>query len=185
MRARRCVTHWLPLSPSPLVFYNLPKLQHTSGIFNLSEDPRTSIDSLIKIANDHLKHWAETEPKVELNLGSVGLWVLIPTVLEAMELQTEVKDISQIKPGCRVNIEVELNFAEVVYRMIIKTLVNQSGALQLTHTEITDIQFPYSEKRDLWEVTKDFANNNQLALAGLMLSIFNASVNVLRLMGKA
>jgi hypothetical protein len=168
-----------------LLYY--PQIQHGFGIINLSNDPVTSIESLIKAANDNLKHWAEEEPKIDLSLASVSLWLLLPAVLEVIEVKNKIQDISQITPGSRVNIEVDLNFSGILYRMVIKTLVNQSGALQLMHSEITDITFPYSKEskeEGYWEMTKNFAIENAVPLAGLMLSIFNASVNVLRLMGR-
>jgi hypothetical protein len=143
----------------------------------------TSTKALIDSARKNLKQWSETGPKIPIDFPSVSFWLEPPGILEAVQTQIEIKDITQIKPNCRVTIEVVLNLIGISYKIVIRTIANESGILQLRHPEVTDIDFPYSDP-DLWEMAKKFANENSLALAGLALSTFNASLNVMRLAGK-
>ncbi len=144
----------------------------------------TSIDALINAARDNLKTISETEPKIRLALPSISFWLETYSVLEAIQKEIEIKDVSQIKPGSRVNIELEFVAADTTYRIVIRTVVTQGGVFQLRTSEVTDIDFPYSDDDKVWEMVKRFAKENAVPLAGLILSMLNTSLNVLRLSGK-
>jgi hypothetical protein len=161
------------------------KITERFGLLHLtaSNPVDTSTKALIENAQKNLQQWSETGPKIPISFSSVSFWLEPPSILEPVRTLVEIKDISQIKPNCRVTIEVVLNLIGISYKIVIRTVATETGILQLRHPEVTDIDFPYASK-DLWETAKNFAKENSLALAGLALSTFNAALNVLRLAGK-
>lgn len=146
--------------------------------------PDTSVDALIANAKSYLKDISEsTKPPIKTALPSVSFWLEKRNFLEAVEELVEITDVCQIEPNSRVAIQVEFMVSNTVYRLVIKTVVNENGIFSLSHSELVDVDYPYSEK-DVWEAVKDYASENALAIAGLMLSLFNASLNILRLFSK-
>jgi hypothetical protein len=145
------------------------------------DNPETSVDALLASARSYLKELSESsKPPIKAALPAVSFWLEKRNFLEAVEELVQITDVCQIEPNSRVAIQVEFTVSNTVYRLVIKTVVNENGVFSLRHSELIDVDYPYSEK-DLWNIVKDYAKENSLAIAGLVLSLFNASLNVMRL----
>lgn len=150
----------------------------------MSADPASpSIDDLINATRSNLKKGVEESGiKISLSIPSVTFWIEQSNLLESVQQFVQAKNVSNIKPNSRINIELEFGIGDVVYKLVIRTIVGQNGVLSLRHSDIVDIDFPFTEKeQSAWELLKGYAKANALPIAGLVLSLINTSLNIMRL----
>jgi len=147
----------------------------------LSDELGTSVDHLKNMANKRLEE--EVGKDSNSSFVSVSLWLVTPTLQKDIEVRSEIKDVSQIKPNCKVEILVELKLVHPTYVIAMNVVVNESGALELKNSNVEDIRYPYLDDGDLWEKSKEIAVKHGVTLASLTVQTLNASITILRLMG--
>lgn len=141
----------------------------------------TSIDTLIASVRSFLQEASESaKPPIKAGLPTVSFWLEKRNFLEAIEEQVQITDIGEVQPDSRVIIQLEFMMSDIVYRLIIRTYVNENGVFQLTHPELDNVDFPYSDE-GAWEAAKAYAKEHAYALAGLTLSMINLALNIMRL----
>jgi len=145
----------------------------------MSSKKDLSIDKLIENARSCLKDVTERYA-VPLRLPEVSFWLEKRNILGVAEESVKIKDISEIKPDSRVNMEVDFELGPLTYRLIVRTVVTEDGIFQLRHPELWDICYPYDTPSP-WETAKKFAKENAVGLASLLVSLFNAALNIMRL----
>lgn len=140
-----------------------------------------SIDDLVNATRSGLKENVErAKVSITLSLPSVSFWIEKSSLVEAVQEFVQVKTVADIKPNSRINIELEFGIGDIFYKLVIRTVVSQNGVFTLRHSDVVDIDYPFSEK-DAWNLLKDYAKANALPIAGLMLSLLNTSLNIMRL----
>jgi hypothetical protein len=143
----------------------------------ISSQVDSSIDVLIEKAKECLKDWAGP---LKVALPEANFWLERRNILGVAEEQVQIKDISEIKPDSKINIELEFKAEALTYKLIIRTVVTPNGVFQLRHPELTDIYYPHSSSIG-WDAIKAFAIRNAVPLAGLTLSLFNTALSLMRL----
>jgi len=147
----------------------------------MSQRNDTSVDAFINSARACLRDRAKPL-KIETDLCEVSLWLEKRDLLHGVEERIQIKDISEIRPGSKIDMELTFSISDITYKFTIKTIVTESGIFQLRHPELIDIDYPHSDS-STWEELKTFVRENSVSIAGLVLSLFNMALNLMRLKG--
>jgi len=132
-----------------------------------------SIDVLIESARACLKEAAGSVP---VSLPEVSFWLVKRDLVDVAEERVKIKDVSEMKPGSKIDMEILFVIANVTYRLTIKTVITQDGVFQLRHSELTHMTYVTD-----WDKVRTFAEENAVSLAGFVLSLFNAALNLNRM----
>lgn len=148
--------------------------------------PKT-LDVVLNKSIETLQHEVQNLAKMLEHLGGphtsfhdVSFWLEKANSLGIVEEYIELKDISDIKSGQKVVIELRLALGDMTYKLVLRTIVGSNGMLQLTHPEVTEVDFPYAES-PVWEKAKEYAKRNAIALAQLALSCVNTALTLMKL----
>jgi len=147
----------------------------------MSQKPQSpSIDELVNATRSSLKENVErAKVPISLSVPTVSFWIEKSSLLEVQEF-VQVKYVSDIQVDSKINIELEFGIGDIVYKLVMRTVVSKNGIFTLRHSDVVDISYPYTDQ-DMWELVKSYAKANALPIAGLMLSLLNTSLNLMRL----